>query len=559
MPYVLSLATVLTILQLLDFLKPVYLIQVHRFWESAEFSINVSLTALLAIMSLIMILGIMATRPKFEAVPALGLGSLLFLNPTASIVLVSSLCIITSLYLSRKITDYFLGLMGLLCIVEAGALLQWLIFEPLGLVNPLIGIAELESNLYYLGAQLSPLIMLTFSILGVMIPIHHFSKGAFEIEAQKSEAPKGTRNGLFLLSLILVLSVTVAIYPYLPRVNPQGVNPGVDIPQYLLEFKQVETDPSKAFQVSGGSRPLLYLLMFGFQKLTSLDALDTIRWLPIVLNPLLVLSTIFLALEMMGNYRAAVNAGFFTAVGYVLSGGMYAYFLADMLMLSIILASMGFLLRSYRNGGRRDLVIASLLGSLFVFTHPWTLDQYVAPVAATGVLVTYLYLRHRGDALSPLGFISYCCVIASADVIKLLLFRGSVDGVSALVTLSQGITSTQTFWLDLVNSSRFYLGGFLTSVPLLVLAVIGMWKVNGKKLPNTLILLFVTMTSAVYIVGDVVVKSRLIYNVPIGILAAYGLLYLDDLIVDHRVKSLIVGTVVITLLTYLFRGLATLV
>jgi hypothetical protein len=558
-PCVLSLTTVLMILQVLDYLKLVYLVQVHRFWEPAEFSVNVSLALPLAILSLIIVLWIMATRPKFALIPALGLGSLLFVSSIVSIVLVSLLCIIASLLLSGKIRDYLLGLVGLLCILEAGALLQWLIFEPLGVVNPLIGLADFESNLYYLVAQLSPLIMLGFSILGVIIPILHFSKGALEIEAQKSEMPGGKYYELFFLSLVLVLSVTVAMYPYLPRVNPLGVNTGVDSPQYLLEFKQVEADPIQAFHVSGGSRPVLYILLFGFQKLTSLNAQDTIKWIPIVLNPLLVLSTFFLALEMMGNYRAALYAGFFTAVGYSLSGGMYAYFLADVLTLSIILASLGFLLRLYRRGNRLDLVIASILGSLFVFTHPWTLDQYVAPVAVIGVLVTYLYLRRGGDSLSPWGLISYCGVIASADVVKVLLLSGSVDGVAALSTLSQGITSTQMFWFDLVNSSRFILGGFLTSLPLLVLAVIGMWRIKERNLPNSLILLFVAMTSVVYLVGDVVVKSRLIYNLPIGILAAYGLVYLDDIIVDHRVKSLITGTLVIMLLTYLFRGLATLV
>jgi hypothetical protein len=448
--------------------------------------------------------------------------------------------------------------MAIISTIEAGALLQWLMFEPLGLENPLIGLAELESNLYYLGAQLSPLIMLTFSILGVVIPIHHLSKGSLAKEAQKPEPPTRTRTDIVILGLILILSVTVAVYPYLPKVNPQGVNPGVDINSYLLEYKQVEADPGKALQVSGGSRPLFYVILFGFQKLTFLDPLSAIRLLPILLNPLLVLSTYFLALEMIGSYKAASYAGFFTAAGYTLVVGMYAYYLADMLILSIILASIGFLLRSYRTRSMQDLVIASLLGSLFVFTHPWTLDQYMAPLVVTLTLVTYLHLRHKKDALNPLGFISYCCVIASADIAKLLLLRGSVDGLVALGTLSEGLTSTQTFWLDLVNSPRFYVGGFLTNVPLLVLAVIGLWKVNQKNLPNTLIWLFMAMTSAVYIIGDVVVKSRLLYNIPIGILAAYGLLYLDDLVVNHRVKSLIHSTVVITLLTYLFRELATL-
>jgi hypothetical protein len=88
MSYILSLATFLTILQVLDYFNPVYLIQINRFWEPTDFNTNVHLITPLAILSLVIIFWISVKNLKFALIPLLGLSSLLYLPFVVSIVLV---------------------------------------------------------------------------------------------------------------------------------------------------------------------------------------------------------------------------------------------------------------------------------------------------------------------------------------------------------------------------------------------------------------------------------------------------------------------------------------
>lgn len=506
-----------------------------------------------------MIFWILTKNPKLVILPSLGFISLISLDTATSVAFASLLCVLVCIYLNRDIRRFSLGLLSIICFIEAEALLQWLILTPLGIGNPLADLTELEINLYYLVAQFSPVFMLLFALAGIGVPLYHLVKKPQEIKTDKAEIARIQNKEFLLLSLIVVLSITVALYPYLPNVNPLNENPGVDISSYLLEYKQVEGDVSKIVEVSGGSRPIYYLLLFGFQKLASLDALSAIRYLSIILNPLLVLSIFFLTREVIRDNGAAVFAAFFTAAGFTLSVGMYAYFLADMLMLSIIFLSLGFLLRSARTRSRVDLVVATTLGCLFVFTHPWTFDQYMAAVAVTTILVAYIYISGQSEATNSKILIIYCVAIAASNIIKMTVLKGSVEGISALGTLAAGLTTTQTFWLDLSNSSRFYVGGFLTNMPLLALAALGIVRAKEKTVPNMLLWTFLAMTSSVYLIGDLVIKSRVLFNIPIGIFASYGILYLDNLIIDSKLRKATITTIAITLIAYLFRDLSNLI
>jgi len=559
MPYLLSLETVLAVIQLLDYFSPSYYIQKNRFWEETTFRTGAPLLGPIVIFTLLMIFWILAKNPKWVILPSLGFISFISLDTATSVALVSLLCVLVCIYLNRDIRSFSIGLLSIMCFIEAEALLQWLVLTPLGIGNPLADLTELEINLYYLVAQFSPVFMLLFALAGIGVPLHHLVKKPQEIKTDKTEIARIQNKEFLLLSLIVILSITVALYPYIPNVNPLNENPGADISSYLLEYKQVEGDVSKIFEVSGGSRPIYYLLLFGFQKLASLDALSATRYHSIILNPLLVLSIFFLAREVIRDNGAAVFSAFFTAAGFTLSVGMYAYFLADMLMLSIIFLSLAFLLRSVRTRSRVDLVAATTLGCLFVFTHPWTFNQYMAAVAVTTILVTYTYIRSRSEATNSKILIIYCIAIAASNIIKMTVLEGSVEGISALGTLAAGLTTTQTFWLDLSNSSRFYVGGFLTNMPLLALAALGIVRTKEKTVPNILLWTLLAMTLSVYLIGDLVIKSRVIFNIPIGIFASYGILSLDNLIIDSKLRKATITTIAITLIAYLFRDLSNLI
>ncbi len=61
------------------------------------------------------------------------------------------------------------------------------------------------------------------------------------------------------------------------------------------------------------------------------------------------------------------------------------------------------------------------------------------------------------------------------------------------------------------------------------------------------------------LIGDTVIKSRLLYNIPVGVLAAYGISYIDDLKVDRGLKMGLKLVIVVSLLSCLFRDLANLI
>jgi hypothetical protein len=137
--------------------------------------------------------------------------------------------------------------------------------------------------------------------------------------------------------------------------------------------------------------------------------------------------------------------------------------------------------------------------------------------------------------------------------------RGSVEGFATLGFLFSSLTTPSTFWLDLLNSSRFYVGGYLTNMPLLTLTVIGLVRTRERTIPNLILWVLVGATSAVYLIGNTIINSRLLYNIPIGILAAYGVLYIGELQVDERLKKMLKAVILVSLLSYLFRDLANLI
>ncbi|MCX6656275.1 MAG: hypothetical protein NTY03_14310, partial [Candidatus Bathyarchaeota archaeon] len=327
---------------------------------------------------------------------------------------------------------------------------------------------------------------------------------------------------------------------------------------YLADYYKIAADPSWIFTAMGGSRPIYYMLFLAFQRATSLDPLNAIRLLPILLNPLLCASVFFLTREVTRDSSAAIYAAFFTASGFALSAGMYGYWLADMLMLSIIFLSLAALLKALREKSRLFLVVAIALGSLFVFTHPWTFDQYMAAVG--GAMILTLIQFRRGESTHEAKWlIIYCLVIAFTDVLKLLLLRGSVEGFATLGFLFSSLTTPSTLWLDLLNSSRFYVGGYLTNMPLLTLAAVGLVRARERTIPNLILWVLTGSTSFVYLIGDTVIKSRLLYNIPVGILAAYSLFYIDELQVDGKLKKMLKAAIVVSLVSYLFRDLANLI
>jgi hypothetical protein len=252
MPYIASLATVLAVLELLDYLSPEYLVMSHRFWEITSFKVDFPLFLPLLVLTLAIVIWLLFQRPRAVLLPLIGGLSLLVLDLGSALAVVSLVSVVVALYLSRRVQEYCVGLLAMVFVVEAGSLLHWLVFVPLGLQDPFQALTSLEQSLFYFTAQLSPFYMLAFTFVGIGVPLYHLFHRNTEGEAVSQNRSLVNNQAYLALLLTMLLSVAVAVYPYLSKVNPMQLNPGVDILPYLEEYQGVAVDPSLAFTALGG-------------------------------------------------------------------------------------------------------------------------------------------------------------------------------------------------------------------------------------------------------------------------------------------------------------------
>ena len=139
-----------------------------------------------------------------------------------------------------------------------------------------------------------------------------------------------------LLAVSLVTSSLLAFVPYRPDLNPSGALVGVDSPTYVTWISQMTSKPPvQALQYSfvtglDGSRPLLLILLYLVAS-TGISPDLIIEYLPIVLAPLLSLSSYVFVRYGHGSANFAALAALFTPLSFYVTVGMWGGYYANML------------------------------------------------------------------------------------------------------------------------------------------------------------------------------------------------------------------------------------
>jgi len=358
-----------------------------------------------------------------------------------------------------------------------------------------------------------------------------------------------------LLLFSIFLSIAAAAYPHLPAVNPNKIMVGVDILNYVEAAEIVDRDISQAFKVSSGYRPIIFLVIYGFQRLLGSDVSTAVKFLPVMLNPLMIMTAFFLAHEAFNDGWIASWAAFFTACGYQVTVGMFSYFLTNMLALSLAFLSLGFLFRFLRRFGKIDLVLSSILGFLLFFTHPWTFYQYLPAMFLTIAISWY---RNRDKF--PIVTTMFLCVLSLllVGIFEVLNFRGFrfFPVFSFVLSFSEDLSG---FWAGNTFIFRLLFGGLLSYMILLSLALIGIYLMDRKNINELYLTVFLALTSLFFLIGNYTLKSRLFYNVPIGLFASLGFNSIIRLNISEDFKRMLITFVILIFTVYLFRSLANLV
>jgi hypothetical protein len=557
---ILALEFLLSLLQLIDAHSVWFFPMINGQSYSLRFNLSFSLLpVLLPISSLVLIF--LIKEGKFREVLiaiSVSIGLYLFFGIEAAVAWFSFFQISLMLFYFIEIGDFLFWLMALMTGFEFTALIHWVLL-PLGIVSPLAWFADLELALFYIHVPLAPLIFFTIILVvlsKLLAPQYLTTVARFlGLDSFTEVSSKSERIYLqpsILLLASIVISIVGSLYPYNQNLNPSGAAFGVDVPYYIDWMGPVNQDLASAFTVANGSRPVVLWLMYGVQNLFELKLIDAIKYLPVLLNPLLALSVFFMVSEATEDQEWAGLASLFTALGFKITVGMYSYFLANMLGLILVYSSLGFFFKTLRARCNFSLTLASVLGSMVVFSHPWTFTQYYA---ATVLFLGYTFFKGKRSGELSLVLI-YLGVTGTVAIFKETVFGGlSTYGSGVLIT--SWFFNMSRFWSNNIFIFRLKYGGFLSSTVILGLVVLGVYLLDTRKPFQLYLLSLLAALSPYYLVANEEVMSRLVYNVPFGVLSASGILFLlrnND--IKKRVRMTFLVFTLTYLLAYFLRSLA---
>jgi len=530
---------------------------VHREWTyvafESGFDLELTLVALLFVWSVWMM-----HRRNYKSLISIAPLASISLIPGFEIALVVSSLVAVILGLKMiAMRSYlrwtFLSLIGVECL----ALVNLLLFMPLG-IDSLHFFSRIDLEVFYLFSFFGSFLGVSFAILSITVPLLYLL-GMFR-GADEGSTPIvwAARSILLPFMLIIFICVYAGLYPNLTTVNPWNNAVGSDFYEYIVAAERVDGDASMVFSVMSGSRPILFILVLGLQRLIGTDSQTIIRFLPLILNPLVALSSYFLSSEVLKDRSTSIWAALFTVGGIQLTVGMFAYYLTNMLGLCLISFSLGFLFRSLKKGRVLDLLTACFTGGLVVFTHPWTFDQYYVPILFASIFFVYDLIRKHSRDKSLYFAIVYILSLSFSELAKSFAL-GGVSGVGALEAPVMGIISPSQFWYSLDLCFGLLYGGLMFNLLPFAFAILGVLLLRGKGLENRFLLFLLISSSTVFFFVDGTIKSRLLYNLPLGLFSALGFRYSLNLPYVRDLRGLFSSFVAGGLVLYLFRSLSSLV
>ncbi len=438
---------------------------------------------------------------------------------------------------------YLDAVMLVLTVFNGLAVLRRGVLLPLGVSEAFAEATRVQVGVHFLVGWVVPLTLYVFMFFWLLRPL---VGRAWRTPAHRVEEGGATGLGLALLLFSVYLSLYLSLYPYLPAVNPHGLSFGADMHRYVEVAEAIAGSDEPLREIVVVGRGFYFVFFFAFQRLTGLDVVHAARLVPALLNPMFVFASFLFAWECLRSFEAAAWCSFFASTGFVVTLGTSIYLVSNTLALVVALLSLTLLFRAARLGDGRCLAAASVIGSLLVFTHPWTLDQYMAAVLCS---LAFLWIRGRGFGSYVRYLLAYSAVVGVAELLAHVLSVGD-SGVSSVAVAVEGVLAPGGVWSSTLSGFLVFNGGLASNLVLILLAVVGVYAMEGERPWGVFLYALVLLSSLVFLFGGPIIKTRLFYNVPLQVFAAVGL---DSL--KKRSSPLLFFYVVVYSLFYVFVAL----
>ena len=554
-PLLLSFQTILSSLQFLDHFKVVYYPMISRATSEVRFELDINFSFFMLLLLFFWFEWMFINkRFKMTIIPLSSIILFPFFKLEFIVTVATILAIITGLFIWKNIEKYLTCIFFLLSIFDLLSLSHWLIFLPMGLRSPTKKIANLEMALFYVTGLAAPILAvpMLFSWIIYLLNLKKVDKTSPNFINPKNKDTLLSNRKIFFI-IMLFLGMISSLYPYLSNVNTLQRNVGADFMSYVEKLEMISNDP---YLIINSNRPLIYILFYIIQLLFKISSILTVKLFVVVVYPMLLIGAYCLYSEIFQNKNDAIWAMFFTLCGIKVTAGIYSHFIANLFAIAIIYFSLTLLIQTLKLKKTKYLYISSFLGFLIVFIHPWTFDQFVIAVLLMIGYILYSTIKNKNYDQIKVFFI-YIFILGLSEVSKVYIFKGT-GGMDASSTAISSFSSLSNFWIDSLYCFRRLYGGTMSNFLLILFSIIGVLLLE-KKIGERFLIYFLAPTSFLYVVVNGIIKSRLFFNIPIGILSAYGFICLKNRLNNENLVKWFTTFVVLASLVYLFRSLANMV
>jgi len=494
---------------------------------------------------------------------------------------------------------YFaIGLLVFLVVFEAVSLVCWLalpfssLFPNEQWKDAVSLFLSNETGLFFSLQQLAPILLATLLVTGgigllglvlsflkkrprLVLRLSSSKKGVDVLAGLRSSLddvfdPSGTssRRWVLVLALSVLMVSCVAIYPYLPGLNPNGRLVGADDPVYVKWLAEMGKNGTSSIFAQAlfnlPSRSLSVVLMYLGWKASGVSIEQFFQVLPLFLGLMLVLVTFFFARKAGFNSWAASFVALFTAFSFQVTVGMYGGFFSNWVCLIFLYLTWGFLFWSMRIGSWGLLGAATLFQVCVLFAHLETWEMSIG-IAAVFLAITFArsLVRKSGflDAKMMLAFL----VAGVAAGIARSIVSGNNLAFTHATELSEAHLSgafVWEFWRILNRTLLSEMGISFTNPVMLFLACVGgLVLAFDDRLVSRFLSACTVAVTVPFVFADWVIQTRILYDLPIQVFAFLGLfllLKLTGALVGKRreavvIKCLLLVLVVLVNVNYALR------
>lgn len=571
---IIALTFTFSILLFLDYNNMIYFQTINRVTFKSSFDVDVDLNLPLIMLILINILLLLFKR-KFIIVVftlLLMIPIYFFLGVSSSLCLMGFILSLESIFVFKVFEEFVILISLFWFMLEFSSLIYWAIIEPFKIPYPLTQIVKLDYDIYSVMALFSCPIFLILAFHWIINPlIGSFLKDLIRILGlmlnlgEKPFYKEFKLHYKLIFVLAIILAVVTALYPHIPLINPYGYSIATDMRHYINEARRLQSNLWYAFKgYISGSRPLMLLLIYGLSKFSGLSLEIIVKFMPLIIHPLLTITVYFMVKKATGDGELASLSSLLTVLGIIPTSNMYAYILANTLAIAILYASIGFLLNSMKNVNLKEAIISALIGVVALLVHPWTFLQYYAAISLMALIVMFKPLiKQRKLYLKPLiPPLIFLLITGIVSIVKSKFFGGVemaylINEVMNWFKLKTPVISHLiNFWRESIMAFSIYYGGSISNTIIMLLALLGVYTIKDVEMKDFMTSITMVSIAAYTIVYDHS-KVRILLNIPLGVMAAYGLIrIIKSRSISKRMKTIVFTTTITSMITYTMRFLA---